>query len=291
MGDRPERLGEPPGRLGVRRVALVEQRIADADAGRREVRVQVGEAGAGDETLVDERPARRRRDRDHVAEPGGSGGGLDPAADEDEPSLECGVGQGCSAGVERATDERLDERRPARPGRATERDGSVGTVRQRATSRPSAARRSATSAPGAAAAAAGAGSRQEELDDGGSLGGETGAGHERLDDGRIERDRHAGAVRRGAVGPERAAMGERGEPAERERQDLGPASGRRRRRRTRSRRHRARTPGRRGARSASRRVGRGRVGRCGGSMDIRWDSVGMGAEVEPTAREEPGGRS
>ncbi len=57
VGDRPERLRQSPGRQRVRRVALVEDGVADADARRQQVGIEVGEAGTCDEALVDDRPA------------------------------------------------------------------------------------------------------------------------------------------------------------------------------------------------------------------------------------------
>ena len=51
VGDRPERLGKPPGGLGVRRVALVEERVGDRGARRPQIRVEILQAGTGDQAL------------------------------------------------------------------------------------------------------------------------------------------------------------------------------------------------------------------------------------------------
>ena len=61
VGDRAERLGEPPDRVRVRRVALVEDRVAERQRGAQ-VREELRQPGAGDQALVDDGPARRRRD-------------------------------------------------------------------------------------------------------------------------------------------------------------------------------------------------------------------------------------
>ena len=61
VGDRAERLGQPPDRMRVRRIALVEDRVADRQR-RAQVGVEVGKAAPDDQPLVDDRPRRRRRD-------------------------------------------------------------------------------------------------------------------------------------------------------------------------------------------------------------------------------------
>ena len=58
VGDRPEGLGEPPHGMRVRRIALVEERVADHER-FGQVGVQLGEPRPRDETLVDHGSARR----------------------------------------------------------------------------------------------------------------------------------------------------------------------------------------------------------------------------------------
>ena len=62
VGDRPERLGQPPDRCRVRGIPLVEDGVGDVELGS-EIRIQVRQACPGDEALVDDRPARGRWDR------------------------------------------------------------------------------------------------------------------------------------------------------------------------------------------------------------------------------------
>ena len=109
VGDRPERLGEPPFGMRVRRVALVEDRVADRQP-RGEVRIQVREAPAGDQALVDDRSARRRRNGERgELRAGMSRRVLHPAPGEDEAELEPGIGQPA-----RPFDDGLREGRPGR---------------------------------------------------------------------------------------------------------------------------------------------------------------------------------
>ncbi len=119
VGDRAERLGEPPDRVRVRRVALMEDRVVEAQRGPQ-VRVEVRQSPAGHQTLVDDRPTRCRRDRqlgDHSARrPCCS---LDPAPGETEPALEGVVGgwAGVARGPVRSRHDRLGEGRPGRSRR------------------------------------------------------------------------------------------------------------------------------------------------------------------------------
>ena len=92
--DRAERLGEPPDRPRVRRVALVEDRVGDGQR-RPQVRVEVGQPAADDQALVDDGPRRRRRHGDLGERATGSTGGrLEPSPRDDEPPLEGVVGEG-----------------------------------------------------------------------------------------------------------------------------------------------------------------------------------------------------
>ena len=79
MGDRAERLCEPPDRMRVRRVALVEDRVAEAQR-RSQVGIEIRQAATRDEALVDDRPRRGRRDGDLGKDAAGRPrGGLEPA--------------------------------------------------------------------------------------------------------------------------------------------------------------------------------------------------------------------
>ena len=79
--------------MGVRRVALVEDRVAEPQR-RLQVRVEVGQPAAGDEALVDDGPGRGRRDRDlGEGAAGGAGRRLEPTSGDDQPPLEGVVGQ------------------------------------------------------------------------------------------------------------------------------------------------------------------------------------------------------
>ena len=78
VGDRPERLGEPPDRRRVRGVALVEDRVRDIER-RAEIRVQLGQPRAGDQSLVHDGEARRGRDR-QLADRAPHGSGAPPRA-------------------------------------------------------------------------------------------------------------------------------------------------------------------------------------------------------------------
>ena len=88
VGDRAERLGEPPDRMRVGGVALVEDRVAELER-RAQVGVQIGQPAADDEALVDDRPRRGRRHR-QLGEPaaGRAGRGLEAAPGDDQPALE-----------------------------------------------------------------------------------------------------------------------------------------------------------------------------------------------------------
>ena len=137
VGDRPERLGQPPDRVGVRRVALVEDRVAEAQR-RPQVRVEVGQPPADDQALVDDRPGRGGRDGDLGERPAGRARrGLQPAPGDDQAALEGVVGD--RPAVIRAArwprDDRLGEgrsrcRRRRAQGSDVARDGAPGRDRQ-----------------------------------------------------------------------------------------------------------------------------------------------------------------
>ena len=206
--------------MGVRRVALVEDRVAELDR-RSQVRIQLGQATAGDEALVDDGPARRRRHRQLGHGPAGvPGGGLQAASGDDEPALEGIVGDGPRVGgaPSGARDERLGDGRTGRGGRGAQRaglhrDGPPGRDRELRVGEDaldeSARGPSCAAAPG-----------QEQHDDRRAIPG--GRRSERLEERWIQRQRDAGTVARFAVRPERPAMGERREPGEREWEDPRP---------------------------------------------------------------------
>ena len=209
VGDRPERLGEPPVGPGVRGVALVEDRVTDDRPGGQ-VGIQLGQPLAGHQALVDDRAARRRRHRERgQVRPGGPGGGLHPAPGEHQPKLEARIGQ---AG--RPLDERLDEARSAGPGLPPEggRVGWDGPPRRRRQALFCQCRLDDPTRPGRT----GSGPRQEQPDDSGPA---TETRGERVEQARLERQEDAGAVARCAVGGERPAMTERAQPGQGERQD------------------------------------------------------------------------
>ena len=98
VGDGAERLRQPPDRTGVRRVPLVEDRVADLD-GCAQVRVELGQTATGDQALVDDRPTRRRgHGQLGHGTAGVPGGRLQPASGNDEAPLERVIGDGAVVG-------------------------------------------------------------------------------------------------------------------------------------------------------------------------------------------------
>ena len=218
VGDRPERLGERPGRACVRRVALVEERVRHA----------TGPAGPGRGRPGGRRrrgPCRRssgtsRRDRQLGEAPPAARGDLQPPPGDDQPTLERpSSATGRAARRARragrstawATADATPRRRPA-PRRST------GTSRQATTGRPGVGERPLDERP--RPRGGGAAARQEQHRR------RPAAPRRRLAPGdqprgpsRLERERDARPVARLAVGPERAAMGQRREPGQRQRQD------------------------------------------------------------------------
>ena len=130
VGDRPERLSEPPDGRGVRCVPLVEDRVRDFDR-RPQVRVQLAQSRPRDQALVDDGPARCRWHR----QPGDrtacrSRGCLQTPPSDDQPTFERRVRR-----ADRPRDDRLDHgrtrRRGSRPERPRlERNGSPANDRQ-----------------------------------------------------------------------------------------------------------------------------------------------------------------
>ena len=119
VGEEAERLGERPRGCGVGRVPLVEHRERHVQR-LEEVRLERAEARPRDEALVDERPRRRRRDREAIEAPGPRHAlGSTPRADERqlEPAGRPAGGSG---------DECLLDRRP----RGTRLGAQGGGVRR-----------------------------------------------------------------------------------------------------------------------------------------------------------------
>jgi hypothetical protein len=221
VGHEPERLGQRPHRVGVGGVALVEDGQRDVDR-LGEIREQPCQAVTRDETLVDhgsrgggrhrEAPVRRR-----AAGPG-------PAAGAGQRQLELGVGQ-----RGRPPDERLEH--PGQRGaRLTpERRGIDGD-------RAPVGRRQPLGGEGAldddarpaVVAGAGAGprprlgTRREHREHPRQLPGEP-AGIDDPEQRRREGEEHPRAVARCPVGRERPPVAQRGQAAQRQREN--PAAG------------------------------------------------------------------
>ena len=221
VGDRAERLGESPDRMGVRGVALVEDRVAELDR-RAQVRIELGQASAGDEALVDDRAARGRRHRQlGHGTTGGPGRRFQPAAGDDQAALEGVVGQG--PGIRRCRGS--GGRRWPAP-----RPGATRLPQHRALPDPSARAATPRSAAPAsantrvtsvrAARCGGAATRQEEHHDGRPIGRQRGV-EERQERG-VQGQGDARAVARLTVRAERAAVSEGRQPGEGQRQDPRP---------------------------------------------------------------------
>ncbi len=221
VGDRAERLGEPPDRVGIGRVALMEDRVIDGEVGAQ-VRVQIGQATTRDEALVDDRPAGGRGDRQlRDLSAGRSSGGLGASSGDDQAAVEGVVGDGTRVigRAGRPYDEGLGEGRPGRGGGGAERRGVRGDLAPAQEPEARLGDRHLDDRPGAGRR--GAGSRQEAEEDPGRSGGASGCSGGARDqpkEGPVERQRHAGAIARFAVGPERAAMGQRRQSGERQRE-------------------------------------------------------------------------
>ena len=214
VGDRPEGLGQAPYRMRVRRVPLVEERVADRER-FGQVRVQLGKPGARDETLVDHGSARRRRDRQL-----GEGAArrsccaLHAPAGNDEASFEGVVTDRGTGLPDRTGHDRLAERGSGCGGHAPER---CGIGRNGAPAEDRHARlvedpfdQLAPGGPGRTT------SRQEA--EGDRRAGNGRRAREQLENGPVERQGDPGAVARSAVGTECPAVAERCETRQRERQ-------------------------------------------------------------------------
>ena len=110
VGHDPERLGESPGRVRVRCVALMEGGKCHVPAGR-EVWVERRQLVTGDETLVDDRPAGARRNRE-VGHAVAGGAAVDPATGQEQAPLEGLVRDRPSTRGDRTRYEHLAERWP-----------------------------------------------------------------------------------------------------------------------------------------------------------------------------------
>ena len=207
--DRPERLGEAPDGRRVGGIPLVEDRVPDVEI-LTQVGIQIREARPGDEALVDDRRARRGRDR-HAGERAARGPDrrLDAATGDHEATLEGAVARACGACDDGLRDERSRRRRRRAQRAAIERDGSPADDRETGigvdTFDEPAGRRSA-----------GPAAWQERHHDPRAIRGSSG---DEVQHGRRQRQRHAGAVARLAVGTECPAMREGGQSPERDRQD------------------------------------------------------------------------
>ena len=209
VGDRPERLSEPPDGRGVRCVSLVEDRVRDFDR-RPQVRVQLAQSRPRDQALVDDGPARCRWHR----QPGDrtacrSRGCLQTPPSDDQPTFEQRVRR-----ADRPRDDRLDHgrtrQRGSRPERPRlERNGSPANDRQTGIRENPVHKHSRQAGRDPA-------SRQEQHDDPRPLG--RACPSDQRQQRPRERHRHAGAVARLAVGGECPTVGQRREACERERQ-------------------------------------------------------------------------
>ena len=221
VGDRAERLGEPPDRVGVRRVALVEDRVRDATR-RPQVRVEVGQAATDDEALVDDRPRRSGRDGDArpwrppAARAAVSRRRRATTSRRSKASSLSGRARR-RPGARRPRHDRLGERRPGRRPRTLQaQTRSTGTSRQRSDRQPRLGERRLHERPGPPLD--GPAAWQEQRHDR-PVGRRGRVAREQLEERAVERQRHAGAVARLAVGPERAAVAQRGQPGKGKRQD------------------------------------------------------------------------
>ena len=198
----------------VRRVALVEHGVGD---GQRcpQVREELRQPGARDEALVDQGPTRRRRHR-QVRERSRAlpDSGLEAAAGDDQPPLERVVRGRMAGGVDRPRDDRLREPGARRGGRGPE-GGRVERHRPPPSDSQIALGEDLLDQAPAASFGRTA-TRQEDRDDRGLRCREI-AGEE-CQEGTVERECDARAIARFAIGPECAAMPERGEAGQGQRQ-------------------------------------------------------------------------
>ncbi len=223
VGDVAERLRKRPGRVGVGGIPLVEHGERDVDR-RGEVREEGAQPVARDEALVDDRPRRRRGDREpwHA---GRAPGGIGTASGAGEGQLEPRVG--C---IGRAWDQRVEDVRQRRRGLPAELSGVDRHGAPDWSGKPLGSERLGDDlARVRDPVRAPAGSNP------GPLRGCEHGEHARSRPGpppwidhvqqrRGDRQQDAGAVAGGAVRGECAAMPECGEPAERERQDPRPGA-------------------------------------------------------------------
>ena len=150
---------------------------------------------------------------------GRAGRGLEPAPRDDQAPLEGVVGERARVVRRHATAE------PRSPGRTPGRDAaadapsaatSTGTARQASDRQAGLGEGRLDERPGTRLG--GAAARQEQRDDRRPLGGRASPASSSQDEP-VERERDPGAVARFAVGPERAAMAQRGQAGQGQRQD------------------------------------------------------------------------
>ena len=136
VGDRADGLREPPDRLRVRRVPLVEHRVPDRQPARRS-----GYSSGSRPPMT--RPCRRRfarrptAPRSRPAGPGGTGGRLEASARDDQAPLERVVGTAVDRPRPRRPRRRSPGRTPVAIGRRPPQAHPVhGTARHPTTDRP-----------------------------------------------------------------------------------------------------------------------------------------------------------
>ena len=221
VGDDPERLGESPGRVSIRCVALMEGGKCHAPAGR-EVWVERRQLVTRDEALVDDRPTRARRNRE-VGNAVAGGAAVDPATGQEQAALEGPVRDRPPTRGDRTGHEHLEERGPRRARRGPEdrwigRDDTSPGGHQPNFSEGCLHERHCSGAAHPWA-------RQEQLEDPGTRSDARPAAQSRgqMHDQRcVERQGDPGAIGRCTVGPERAAMAQGRQPREGEREHAIP---------------------------------------------------------------------
>ncbi len=175
------------------------------------VRIQIWQSATDDQALVDDRPRRRRRNRDlgHDAA-GRPGSRLEASASNDQPPFERVVAERpvILGRPGRARNDRLRECR-ARFGRRRSKRGKVDRHFTPGSDRQSGLAKDALD-KGTRASLDRPASWQEQRHDPRSARGL--APSEQLEERTVERKRHPGSVARLAVGSERAAVSQRSQP-------------------------------------------------------------------------------
>ncbi len=207
VGDGTERLGQPPHRMRVGRIPLVEEGIRNDPAGRQ-IREQLSQPPAGDQALIDDGPRGRGRNRELV-EPRRDRAHLDPPPREDQSPFEGRRGQALGPEDDRLVEARHRRQRLRPQRRRVVRHPAPALDRQTFRRQPRCHERTGPQEPAPAPG-------QEELDDPRTQ--PLQAWRQRRDHGLRHWQRHPRPVARLAVGGERPAVGQRPEPREGERQ-------------------------------------------------------------------------